>query len=47
VGATSGPHGVTMLDHEYAPTPQIHHGESKFHVECHGILNQTKTGPDI
>jgi hypothetical protein len=47
VGPTCGPPGVIILDHEYALVPQIHHGESKFRVGCHGVHGQRKTVLDI
>jgi hypothetical protein len=47
MGATYGLPGVIILDYEYALVPQIHHGESKFHIGCHSVHGQRKTVLDI
>jgi hypothetical protein len=47
VGATYGPLGIIILDHEYTLVLQIHHEESKFHAECHGVHVRRKTVLDI
>jgi hypothetical protein len=36
-----------MADDEDVLALQIHHGESKAHVECHVVHGQRQTGLDI